>query len=93
MRSTKPSESRNFQEFGPVEMKDPVVIAGVNGERGLLLSDKLATGTGALIANFDRGRAFHGARLQMGGSARGCRRASIDQEIGRHLPHDLDDDR
>ena len=74
-------------------MKDPVVIAGVNGERGLLLSDKLVTEIGGLIANFDRGRVFHGARLQMGGSARGCRRASIDQEIGRHLPHALDDDR
>jgi DNA-binding response OmpR family regulator len=39
----KLSASRRVQKFGHVEMKDAVVIAGGNSERGLLLSAKLAT--------------------------------------------------
>jgi DNA-binding response OmpR family regulator len=41
MLSTKPSASPSVEEFGSVEMKDVIVLAGGDSERGILLRDKL----------------------------------------------------
>ena len=46
----------------------------------------------ALVADFDRERAFRGARSQTDDSARRRRGASVDQEIEHHLPYALDGD-